>query len=83
MGKKVIQVPVDERLLKDLDSLSRKQRKARAELIRQACWLYLRQVELEELDKLYRRGYQKVPEEAGIGEAQITLANEIMSREPW
>ncbi len=43
MAKKVIQVPVDEELLEELDYLSRKQRRARSELIRQACRIYLRQ----------------------------------------
>ena len=56
MTKKVIQVTVDEELLKDLDSLSQKQRRARSELIRQACQIYLRQAKLEEMDKLYRQG---------------------------
>jgi len=42
MVKKVIQVPVDEELLSALDQLSKKQSKARSELIRQACQRYLR-----------------------------------------
>ncbi len=52
MVKKVIQVPVDEELLIALDQISRRQCKARAELIRKACQRYLEQVELEELDQL-------------------------------
>ena len=83
MVKKVIQVPVDEELLMALDQLSRKQRKARAELIRQACQHYLRQVESEELDRLYRQGYERLPEETELGEAQIALAGEILPKESW
>ena len=83
MTKKVIQVPVDEGLLKDLDNLSQKQRKSRSELIRQACQIYLRQVKQEEMDRLYRQGYEKIPEETELGEAQVTVAGEIMSRESW
>lgn len=83
MAKKVIQVPIDEGLLKDLDNLSKKQRKARSELIRQACQHYLRQVESEELDRLYQQGYKKVPEEPELGEAQIALAGEILPKESW
>jgi len=83
MVKKVIQVPVDAELLTALDQLSRKQRKARSELIRQACQRYLRQVEYEELDRLYQQGYEKVPEETELGEAQIALAGEILPRELW
>jgi len=83
MTKKVIQVPVDEELLKDLNSLSKKWRKARSELIRQACLRYLRQVESEELDKLYQQGYKRVPEEPEVGEIQVAMSGEILPRESW
>ena len=83
MVKKVIQVPVDEELLISLDQLSRKQRKPRSELIRQACQRYLGQVESEELDRSYQQGYEKLPEEAELGETQIALAGEILLKESW
>jgi len=83
MAKKVIQVPVDEELLIALDQLSRKQRKARSELIRQACQRYLVQVEFEELDLLYQQGYERLPEEAEMGETQIALTGEILPKESW
>ena len=83
MVKKVIQVPVDEQLLIALDQTSRKQKKARAELIREACQCYLEQVESEELDRLYQQGYERLPEELGEGEAQIGLAGEILPEESW
>ena len=83
MTKKVIQVPVDEGLLKDLDDLSKKQRKARSELIRQACQIYLQHAKQEEMDRLYQQGYEKIPEEAELGEVQVAVAGEIMSKESW
>jgi metal-responsive CopG/Arc/MetJ family transcriptional regulator len=83
MTKKVIQVPVDEELLIKLDKLSKKQSKARSELIRQACQHYLGQVESEELDQLYQQGYKRFPEEPEIGEAQIALSGEIFPKESW
>jgi metal-responsive CopG/Arc/MetJ family transcriptional regulator len=83
MVKKVIQVPVDETLLKDLDSLSKKQRKARSELIRQACLRYLQQVENEELDRLYQQGYRRVPEKSETGETQVAMSGEYLSEESW
>lgn len=83
MVKKVIQVPVDEELLVALDQMSSKQNKARAELIRKACQYYLEQVESEELDRLYQQGYERLPEESGLGEAQIALAGEILPEESW
>jgi metal-responsive CopG/Arc/MetJ family transcriptional regulator len=83
MVKKVIQVPVDEKLLIALDQISRKQKKARAELIREACQSYLEQVESEELDRLYQQGYERLPEETKSGEAQVGLAGEILPEESW
>lgn len=83
MVKKVIQVPVDEELLVALDRTSRKQNRARAELIREACQCYLAQVESEELDRLYQGGYERVPEEPELGKAQIGVAGEILPEELW
>ncbi|MBI2855328.1 MAG: ribbon-helix-helix protein, CopG family [Chloroflexi bacterium] len=83
MSKKVIQVPVDEELLKGLESLSRKRHKSRSELIRQACLRYIREIEQEEMDRRYREGYRKAPEAPGIGEAQAAIAGEILPEEKW
>jgi len=83
MVKKVIQVPVDEELLKNLDNLSKKQRRARSEVIRQACSRYLQQVEHEELDRLYQQGYIRIPEEPEVGELQLAMSGEILSKESW
>ena len=83
MAKKVIQVPVDDELLKDLNSLSKKQHKARSELIRQACLRYLQQVENEELDRVYQQGYKRIPEEPETGEIQLAMSGEYLSKELW
>ena len=83
MVKRIIQVPVDEELLQALDQVSDKLHKARSEVIRQACMQYLTQMEQEELDKLYQQGYEKVPEEPELAEAQTNLAGQILSRELW
>jgi metal-responsive CopG/Arc/MetJ family transcriptional regulator len=83
MVKKVIQVPVDEELLVALDQRSRKQNKARAELIREACQAYLEQVESDELDRLYQQGYERVPEESKLGNAQANLVVGILPKESW
>ncbi len=83
MVKKVIQVPVDEGFLKDLDNLSRKQCKTRSELIRQACLSYLQRAKDEELDKIYQQGYVRIPEEPKIGEIQVAISGESLSEESW
>jgi len=83
MAKKVIQVPINDGLLQELDSLSRKRRKSRSELIREACQCYLQQVTEAELDEIYQQGYEKVPEELEIGEAQVALTTQITPKESW
>ncbi len=83
MRKTVIQVPVDEELLKGLEALSRKRRKSRSELIRQACVRYIREIEREEMDRRYMEGYRKTPEGQEVGEAQVALAGEILAEEKW
>ncbi len=83
MTKKVIQVPVDPELLAALDQLAKKRRKARAELIRDACQQYLREVENEELDRRYKDGYEAVPEDPEVGEAQADLTGQVLPQESW
>ena len=83
MPKKVIQVPVDEDLLENLDNLSKKQQRARSEVIRHACERYLQQINDEELDILYQQGYIRVPEEPTVGEAQTSMTAEVLPEESW
>ncbi len=83
MAKKVIQVPVDEQLLRSLDSMAKKRGRPRSELIREACQRYLKQVEYEKMDEVYIEGYKRIPEEPALGEAQVTLAGQVLSEETW
>ncbi len=83
MAKKVIQVPVDETLLTELDRLSRKKSEARSEIIRRACRQYLEKVEIEEMDIRYQQGYRRLPEDSGLAEAQILLTHEVLPEETW
>ena len=83
MVKKIIQVPVDRELLDCLDRVSRKQKRARAELIREACLSYLRRVEEDEMDRVYRKGYEKFPEKEDVGRAQIETSAGVLQEENW
>ena len=83
MTRKVIQVPVDEELLNELDETSKKLHESRSELIRRACRDYLKQLEDEEMDRLYRQGYEKTPEKPEVGEAQAAMAGETLPEEAW
>ncbi len=83
MMKKIIQVPIDEKLLANLNAASKKARKTRSEIIRQACRDFLRQLEETRLDEVYRQGYLGQPEETEAGEAQVAMSAEVFSEEEW
>ena len=83
LNKKIIQVPVEIELLYSLDRLSARQGKARAELIREACKMYLTKIENEEKDKQYIRGYRKIPEDSAMSDAQAAVAGQVLAPEEW
>jgi metal-responsive CopG/Arc/MetJ family transcriptional regulator len=83
MVKKIIQVPIDKELLVSLNRVSKKQQRTRAELIREACLSYLRRLEEEELDQIYRSGYERIPENKAISGAQAALTGSILPVERW
>lgn len=81
--KKVIQVPIDENLLNELNDVSKRQERSRADLIREACQHYLRSIEAHELDTAYQQGYERIPEEAISGEAQLAVMAQVLPVEDW
>jgi metal-responsive CopG/Arc/MetJ family transcriptional regulator len=83
MRKRVVQVPIDERLLSELDAVSKKQGKSRAELVREACTRYVADIEEAELEKAHIEGYTRVPDEPELGESMDKLAAEVLSEESW
>ncbi len=83
MSTRVIQVPMEKELLEALDLLSRAEGRSRADLIREACRLYLRRMEQERLDREYIEGYVRVPEGLALSEAQAALAGQVLPEEEW
>jgi metal-responsive CopG/Arc/MetJ family transcriptional regulator len=83
MAKKVIQVPMDENLLNALNATSKRRGQPRSEFIREACQRYLRQTEYEQMDEVYKEGYERLPEEPLAGEAQTVLAGQVLPEESW
>jgi len=86
MRKKIIQIPIDPKLLSELDTLSKKQGKARAEVIREACAHYVADVEEAELVRQYVESYKNMPEtqeEHDVGEAIDKMAAQVLAEEPW
>jgi len=80
---KVIQVPMDEGLLRAITGKAKASRSTRAALIRHACKDYLRRLEEEELDRQYVEGYRRKPEKPGLGVAGTKLAARVWPKEDW
>ena len=80
---RIIQVPVDEGLLKDLDALSGKRGQARAVVIREACRRYVAAERRQRLDEIYEESYRRVPESPEWGAATAVLAAEVWGPEDW
>ena len=80
---KIIQVPMDEKLLRAVNRRAKARRSTRAALIRAACDAYLRKLEEEELDRRYIEGYRRKPENPVWGEVGAKLAAEVLPPEDW
>ena len=72
---KVIQVPMDEKLLQAVNRKARSSRSTRAALIRTARQEYLQR--LEEQEQRYVEGYRRKPEKPAWGEIGARLAAEV------
>ena len=83
MSKKIIQVPIDAELLAALNACSDKEGRSRADVIRDACRVYLRRREEEELDRIYIEGYRRIPDDRKIAEAQEAMLGDILEPEEW
>lgn len=57
-----IQVVLDQRLLKATDKAARRAGKNRSALVREALRQYLRDVQIQELERRDREGYQRYPD---------------------
>ncbi len=80
---KVIQVPMDETLLRAVNRRAKASHSTRAALIRAACEEYLRKLKEEELDRCYVEGYRRKPENPALGQAGLKLAAEVWPEEDW
>ena len=86
MLKKIVQVPLDEELLKTLDHLSRRQGQSRSALIREACAKYIATAEKEELVRQYIEGYRRMPEtqdELDFAESSAKALAELLADDAW
>jgi hypothetical protein len=80
---RVIQVPMDEGLLKAVNERAKSQRSTRSALIREACQEYLYKTEQEALERKYVEGYQHKPESPLVGKLGERMAREVWREETW
>ncbi|MBI3952884.1 MAG: ribbon-helix-helix protein, CopG family [Chloroflexi bacterium] len=83
MRKRLIQVPIDDELLGQLDLLSKARKVPRAETIRAACRSLVLQTKEAELERRYVESYKAQPEAPIWGEVGALLAAEVWGQEDW
>jgi predicted transcriptional regulator len=82
-SNRIIQVPIDEPLLRQLDKLSRQRRQSRAAVIREACAKYVASARDAELERRYIEGYRRFPESTVDSAERVKLAGEVWGEEEW
>ena len=74
---------MDVELVQALDLWSDRLGRTRADIIREACRVFLKQLDREESDRAYREGYERHPEQAAIAQTQVALLGQVLSNEGW
>jgi metal-responsive CopG/Arc/MetJ family transcriptional regulator len=80
---RVIQVPMDEGLLKAVNEQAKSRRSTRSALIRAACQEYLDRIEQQALERKYVEGYRRTPESPLVGKLGEKMAREVWPEEAW
>ena len=89
---KIIQIPVPEELLRELDELSQKRGESRSAVIREACVKYVTSLEDAERNRRDEEGYRRMyaslkPGEKSfeerLGEAQLAMLGDLLPAEDW
>ncbi len=79
--KKIIQVPIEDTLLKRIDNTAGDVAESRSAFIREACKLRLRDLEARELERRYIAGYRKRPEEAALAKTGAKFLSRVLAKE--
>lgn len=82
-SSKIIQVPMDEELLKQIDATAGIVAESRAAFIREACQQRLRSLHAKELERLYVKGHQKHPEDLDWAQSSAALLSKRLPKEKW
>ena len=82
-SKKIIQVPIDDDLLKRIDATAGVVAESRAAFIRAACQQRLKSLQAKELDRLYMEGHRSQPEDLAWAESSAQLLAKRLAKEKW
>ncbi|MBI2347616.1 MAG: hypothetical protein HYV05_03065 [Deltaproteobacteria bacterium] len=82
-AKKIVQVPIEDELLEQIDTTAGVVAESRAAFIREACKQRLKSLETKELDRRYMEGYRKKPEELDWAETSVKLLAKRLAKEKW
>jgi aryl-alcohol dehydrogenase-like predicted oxidoreductase len=81
--KKIIQVPIEDDLLKRIDASASFVAESRAAFIREACQQRLKRLQAKELDRLYIEGHRSQPEDLEWAESSAALLSKRLPKEKW
>ena len=81
--KKIIQVPIEDKLLMRIDETVGRVAESRAAFIREACRLQLKALEGDRLDRQYVDGYRRKPEDTTWAKTTTRLLSGVLPREKW
>jgi len=82
-SKRIIQVPMDEELLKRIDATAGIVAESRAAFIRAACQERLKNFEAKKREQLYMEGHQRHPETLDWAESSAKLLSKRLPKEKW
>jgi hypothetical protein len=82
-SNKIIQVPMKEELLKQIDATAGIVAESRAAFIREACEQRLKSLHAKELDRLYIEGHQSRPESLDWAQSSAKLLSKRLPKEKW
>lgn len=82
-ARKIVQVPIEEDLLQQIDTSAGARAESRATFIREACKLRLKNLTTAELDRRYIEGYRRIPEDTAWAEIGATLLAQVLPTEKW
>ncbi len=81
--KKIIQIPIEDGLLKRIDDTAGDVAESRSAFIREACKMRLKDLEARELERRYIAGYRKRPEETVWAKTGAKFLSRVLSLEKW